>query len=88
MTKRERTIIRKELEMCYRCSHKNFWLDATSDEYYRSVTRLVQMEVLATQLCPTNSTVEEYFGWNEDNKANQRRMVARWREESKARRER
>lgn len=87
MTKKERQIIKHELELCYRCSLKNFWIDDTSDEYNRSVTRLVQMEVLAVSLCPKNSTIGEYFGWNEENKAEQRRMVDRWRKGSISRRE-
>ena len=86
MTKREKQIIRKELKLCYRCVQKNFWIDNTSDEYKRSLTKLVQLEVLAVSLCPKNSSVSEYFGWNEETKAEQRSIVERWRKESMERR--
>lgn len=87
MTKKERQIIKHELELTYRCTLKNFYNDSKSEEYNRSVTRLVQVECLAVTLCPKNTSVEEYFEWNEETKAAQRRLVDRWRKESISRRE-
>ena len=63
MTKKERQIIKHELELTYRCTLKNFYNDSKSEEYNRSVTRLVQLECLAVTLCPKNTSVEEYFEW-------------------------
>lgn len=78
MTKSERLVIKAELELTYRCTLKNFYLDSSSEEYDRSVTRLVQVECLAEALCPKNTTIEKYFEWNSETKGAQRRMVNIW----------
>lgn len=78
MTKSERLIIKHELELTYRCMLKNFYLDQNSEEYDRSVTRLVQIECLAEALCPKNTIIEKFFDWNVETKGAQRRMVNRW----------
>ena len=78
MTKNERLLIKDELEITYRCMLKNFYLDQNSEEYNRSVTRLVQMEWLAMRLCPKNTITEKYFEWNEETKAKNRAIVGRW----------
>lgn len=78
MTKNERLIVKDELELMYRCMLKNFYLDQNSEEYNRSVTRLVQMECLAIRLCPKNTIIEKYFEWNAETKAKNRAIVDRW----------
>ena len=78
MTNQERDIIRRELELCYRLKLREYYKDSKSEDYKVSVIRMVQVYTLAVQLCPQDSTLEDYFGWTKQNKREQRHMVQRW----------
>lgn len=68
MTKYEKEIITTWLEDTYRWRMEELDKGIKSVEYNKAIARYTAIEILAKELCPDGSTIEEYYGWTEERK--------------------